>query len=300
MTKLPQLPTATVGLLFMVLATIILSSMHGMVRYVGEGMHPFVIIFFRSLFGFLFTLPLIIRLGRAGLKTHQPKFLMLRGFTGIIAIVAWFYGLLHVPLAEATALSFTSAIFTALCAFFFLGEIMRVRRWAAIVCGFIGVLVVLRPDAEQFNPAMLIVVCATVFWAISVTLVKHLSKTDSAVSLVGWMSIMLTILSFPLALYYWQWPQGGQWLWLFAIGAAGTLGHLCMVRALKLADTTAVMSIDFFRMVWGTAIGVYFFADTIQVSTWVGAIIIFGSGIYIIFRESLVRENRQAVQPTTE
>ena len=277
------------GLLFMVLATIILASMHGMVRHMGGDMHPFVLVFFRNFFGLLVMVPLIVRAGRNGLRSDNYHLLFLRGISGICAMLTWFYSLAFVPLAEATALSFTAAIFAALCAIIFLGEKIRIRRWAAIFCGFAGVLIVLRPDAENFNPLMLLILVSTVFWASSITLVKHLSKTDSTTSIVGWMSILLTTLSLPFALYYWQWPVGEQWVWLIVIGAFGTLGHLCMVRALALADTTAVMSIDFFRLLWGAIIGAYFFGDLVEASTWIGAIVIFASGLYIIFRESIVQ-----------
>jgi drug/metabolite transporter (DMT)-like permease len=277
------------GLLLMVLATIFFASMHSMVRYAGGDMHPFVLVFFRNFFSLIVVIPLIIRAGRGALKSSHYSLLFLRGVVGITAMMAWFYGLVHVPITEATTLSFTAAIFTALSAIIFLGERVHFRRWAAIGCGFIGVLVVLRPDTGNFNPVMLMILFSAMFWALSITLIKHLSKTDSSTSLVAWMSIILTVLSFPFALYYWQWPVGEQWLWLMAIGVLGSLGHLCMVRALTLADITAVMSIDFFRLVWSALIGVYFFGDQMQLATWLGAAIIFASGLYIIFRESEVR-----------
>ncbi len=284
-----NLSGAGAGLLFMVLATIILASMHGMVRQLGGDIHPFVLVFFRNFFGLLVMVPLIARAGRNGLRSSSYRLLFLRGVTGICAMLTWFYSLAYIPLAEATALSFTSAIFAALCAIIFLGEKIRFRRWAAIFCGFTGVLIVLRPDAENFNPLMLLILISALFWASSITLVKHLSKTDSTTSIVAWMSILLTVLSLPVALYYWQWPVGEQWVWLIAMGALGTFGHLCMARALALADTTAVMSIDFFRLLWGAIIGYYFFADLFEVSTWIGATVIFSSGLYIIFRESVVQ-----------
>lgn len=261
--------------------------MHGIVRHAGTEIHPFVLIFYRNFFGLLVVIPLLFRTGLAGLRTNHIHLLFLRGFLGIIALLAWFYSLVHVPLTEATALSFTAAIFTALAAIVFLGERVRFRRWAAIVVGFIGVVVVLRPETENFNPLLVLVLFSTVFWALSITLIKYLSKTDSATSLVAWMSILMTILSFPFALYYWQWPVGEQWLWLVSIGVLGTLGHLCMVRAISLADTSLVMTIDFFRLIWGALIGYYFFGDQMAISTWVGAIIIFASGAYIIYRESV-------------
>lgn len=275
----------------MMLSTIILASMHGIVRHAGTEIHPFVLIFYRNFFGLLIVIPLLFRTGLNGLRTNHFRLLFLRGFLGIIALLAWFYSLVHVPLTEATALSFTAAIFTALAAIIFLGERVRFRRWAAIVVGFVGVVVVLRPETEYFNPLLVLVLFSTIFWALSITLIKYLSKTDSATSLVSWMSILMTILSFPFALYYWQWPVGEQWLWLVAIGVLGTLGHLCMVRAISLADTSLIMTIDFFRLIWGALIGYYFFADQMAISTWVGAIIIFGSGAYIIYRESVTRDH---------
>lgn len=285
-----NLPNTTKGLLFMFMATMVLALMHGMVRYLGEDLHPFVIAFYRNLFGLVAVLPLVIKVGFSGLRTSNPPLMILRGFSGLIAMVTWFYGLATVPTAEATALSFTAAIFAAIAAFLFLGEKMRVRRWAAIGGGFVGVIIVLQPNSENYNPYMLLVLVSCVFWGLSVTIVKYLTRTDSTTSIVAWMSITLTILSLPPALLYWQWPDAQQLLLLGVMGLLGTLGHLGMARALLLTDTTAVMSIDFMRLVWGALIGVYFFGDGFDIYTWIGASVIFASGLYIIFRESIARE----------
>ncbi|MFT5217930.1 MAG: drug/metabolite transporter (DMT)-like permease [Planctomycetota bacterium] len=274
----------------MMLSTMILASMHGLVRHAGTEIHPFVLIFYRNMFGLLVIIPLLLRTGFKGLHSSHFHLLFLRGFLGIFAMLAWFYSLVHVPITEATALSFTAAIFTALAAIVFLGERVRIRRWAAIAVGLIGVVVVLRPETENFDPLLILVLFSTLLWALSITLIKFLSRTDTALSQVAWMSILMTVLSLPFALYYWQWPVGEQWLWLIAIGVLGTLGQLCMVQAISLADTSLVMTIDFFRLIWGALIGYYFFADQMSISTWIGAIIIFSSGAYIIYRESAVQE----------
>ncbi len=275
----------------MFMATIVLASMHGMVRYLGTDLHPFVIAFYRNLFGFVAVLPLILRTGFAGMRTHHPRLMVLRGISGICAMLTWFYGLSVVPTADATALSFTAAIFTALIAFIFLGEKMKMRRWTAIFGGFVGVLFVLQPTTENYDPRMLLILVSCVFWGISVTTVKYLTRTDSITSIVGWMSILLTFLSLPPALFYWQWPDLNQFLLLGTMGVLATLGHLGMTRALAYAETTAVMSIDFMRLVWGALIGIFFFGDAFDISTLIGALIIFASGLYIIFRESITREN---------
>lgn len=276
----------------MFLATIVLACMHGMVRFLGGDLHPFVIVFYRNLFGLAAVLPLVFRIGLSGLYTAHPRLAVLRSVTGIAAMLTWFYSLAKVPTAEATALSFTAAIFSALAAYIFLKERMRLRRWLAIGGGLIGVVVVLQPNTDNYNPYMLLVLVSCIFWGLSVTIVKYLTRTDSATSIVAWMSILLTCLSLPPALLYWQWPDSSQLMLLFTMGVLATLGHLGMARALSLADTTPVMSIDFMRLLWGAAIGVYFFGDPFNMGTWIGAIIIFSSGLYIIFRESRVRDGK--------
>ena len=276
----------------MFLATIVLACMHGMVRYLGGELHPFVIVFYRNLFGVIAILPLVFRVGLPAIRSHNPRIVVLRSVSGIIAMLTWFYSLSKVPIAEATALSFTAAIFTALVAYILLKEKMKSHRWIAISGGFIGVIIVLQPDTGNFDPYMLLVLVSCVFWGLSVTLVKILTQTDSITSIVAWMSILLTVMSLPPALFYWQWLSVDQFLLLSAMGVMATLGHLAMTQALSLADTTAVMSIDFMRLVWAALIGFYFFSDPLEISTWIGAIIIFSSGLYIIFRESLTRENR--------
>jgi drug/metabolite transporter (DMT)-like permease len=263
--------------------------MHGLVRYAGTELHPFVLIFYRNLFAFIVIIPLLMRTGWSGLRSNHYHLLFLRGFLGITALLAWYYSLVYVPLTEATTLSFTAVIFTALAAIVFLGERVRLRRWIAIAFGFAGALIVLQPTTGNFDPLMLLVLFSTVFWALSITLIKYMSGTDSTTSLVAWMSILMTLLSFPFALYFWQWPVGEQWLWLIAIGVLGALGNLCMVRALTLADTSAVMTIDFLRLLWGALIGYYFFGDQMVAATWVGGALIVVSGIYIIIRESRVK-----------
>ncbi len=276
----------------MFLATIVLSSMHGMVRHLGGELHPFLIAFYRNLFGFIAILPLVYRVGLPAIRPHNPRIMVLRSVSGIIAMLTWFYSLSKVPTAEATALSFTAAIFTALVSYILLKEKMKAHRWTAIFGGIIGVIIVLQPDTENYNPYMLLVLVSCMFWGLSVTLVKILTRTDSVTSIVAWMSILLTVMSLPPALLFWQWLNVDQVLLLCAMGVMATLGHLAMTQALSLADTTAVMSIDFMRLIWAALIGYYFFSDPLEIYTWIGATIIFASGLYIIFRESLTRGNR--------
>jgi len=248
-------------------ATLLLASMHGMVRMLSFDLHPFIIVFFRNLFGLLTVMPLLAKVGFSTLKTSNPKLHTVRAIIGLLAMLGWFYALAKVPIANATALSFSTTIFAAISAWLFLGERIRWRRSVAIIVGFIGVYVVLRPSAEGFNIFSILVIITSISWALSLTIVKQLSKTETPTSIVSWMGISLVALSIWPALLVWQTPNTTQLLWLFCIGGLGTAGHLMMTFAIKMAETSIVMSVDFFRLVWTALIGAYFFNEILDAWT---------------------------------
>jgi len=270
----------------MVVATIALACMHGLVRYLSDNLNVFVISFYRNVFGLIFYLPIIVGLGLKGMRVQRPMLMLLRCILGLLGMFTWFYGLSKVPTAEATALSFAATVFASLSAFLFLGEKMRLHRWLAIFGGLVGVVVVLQPSSDSFSPPMLWILVSCLFWGASMTTVKLLTRTDSAAAIVAWLSILLTIMSFLPALFNWQWPDPNDLLLLVLMGAMSVTGHFCLTRAMSLGDASAVMSLDFMRLVWATAIGIYFFGDGLNISTWIGACLIFASGIYIIAKES--------------
>ena len=274
------------GIGLMLVSTFFLASMHSMVRYLSVELHPFELSFFRNFFGFVAILPLLIRSGPSSLRTSQPRLQVLRGLIGVTAVLTWFYGLSVVPIAAATAVSFTAGIFASVGAVLFLKERMRLRRWTAVFVGFAGVLVILRPGLGSVDGGLLIVLVSAMCWGISIVLAKQLLRTDSTVSIVAWMSIILTTLSFVPALLVWVWPTPTQLMWLAVIGGFASLGHLAMVQALRLSDATAVLPIDFMRLIWASVIGFLAFAEIPDTWTWVGGIVIFSSATYLALRET--------------
>ncbi len=274
------------ALVFMLISTVLLSSMHTMVRYLTAEMHPFVVVFFRNLFGLIAVVPLLLRSGPGILVTQQPKIYVARVAVGIVAMMSWFYALSKVPIPNATALSFSSTIFATLAAWFFLKETMRIRRWLAIIVGLLGVLVVLQPGLEGFNRYALLATLAAMAWGIGIAFVKKLATTDSTLSIVALMSCGMTLISIWPALFVWQWPSLNQLGWLFLVGCFASGGHYFMTSALRLADTAIVMSVDFSRLIWTAIMGYLFFGDVLSNHTALGALIIFASAWYIIFREA--------------
>ena len=260
--------------------------MHALVRHVSGSLHPFEIAFFRSLFGLAVVLPLLYRAGPSVFRSHNPKLILLRGALGGTSMLCWFYGLSVVPIAEATALSFTNVIFGSLGVTLILGERMRARRWTAIAFGFAGMLLILKPGIGVAGTGSLIVLFAAVLWGISTVVVKKISQTDSTLTIVAWSGLALTVVTAIPAATVWQWPNLEEYLWLVLIGTIGSIGNMGWTYAIKTAEASLIIPIDFSRLVWAAAIGFLFFAELPDIWTWSGSALIVSSTAYISWREA--------------
>jgi drug/metabolite transporter (DMT)-like permease len=269
----------------MLLSTVCFAGMHACIRYLSSDLHPFEIAFFRNLFGMFVLIPFVIQAGPVILKTKHINLHLLRAAFNMIAMLLFFYALSITPLALVQALSFTAPLFTTILAVFFLGEIVRFRRWAAIIVGFIGVLIILRPGIQTIPLGAFLVLGSASVWAMTMIIIKKLSDTDSALVITFYMSFFLTILSITPAVLVWEWPEGIQWFWLIGIGMAGTLGQFCIAKAFSFADATIVLPIDFAKIVWGALLGYLFFSEAVDVLTWVGATVVFSGACYLAWRE---------------
>jgi drug/metabolite transporter (DMT)-like permease len=199
------------------------------------------------------------------------------------------------PFAKAISMSFTAPLFATLLAATLLKERVRLRRWSATIAGFIGVLVVLQPESSGIHFGELLALAAAALSAIVSMIVKNLSRTESSNAIVTYMVLLLTPMSLALALPFWSWPPTVNW-WPFMVGMglAGTLGHLCWVRALGMADVSLVVSYDYVRLLFAALIGYWAFSEAPGLHTWVGAALIVGSGIYIARREAQLHQSAAA------
>jgi len=270
--------------------------MHTAVRHVGQQLPISEVVFFRNLFGLLAIAPLVLREGVGRLRTRKPGLHLLRSCTGILAMWLWFYALSVVPVAEATALSFSSVIFGSIAAAVLLGERMRLRRWSAVVIGFLGALLILRPGFQEMSLGLLAVLASSVFWALALIQVKHLSRFDTVVCIVALNQFLLTVFSALPALAVWQTPTPAQLGVLMLIGVCATAGHLMMTTAFKWGEASAVFPVDFARLIWAAAAGFVFFGEAPDVWTWTGGAIIFASTAYITYREARLRRSETAAQ----
>ena len=282
------------GIVLMCVSTVAFSIMHGLVRFVSEVLPPFQIAFFRNIFGLAFLLPLLMRSRFSILRTKRIGLHALRGIINIIAMLMFFTALSISPIAKVTALSFTAPIFMAILAVFVLRERFRIYRWLAILSGFIGMLIILRPGLVAIDTGALLVTASAGLWAIALLLIKILSRTEASLTIVAYMGIFLGVFSIFPALWVWQHFGMQTLFWLALIGLFGTIAQMSLSQSLKETDPTALMPFDFLKLVWTALIGAWFFSEIPDVYTLVGAAVIFASGFFIALREQKAQPQADA------
>jgi drug/metabolite transporter (DMT)-like permease len=283
----------------MLLGAAAFAAMTVIVRIAADTLHPLEIVFFRNLFGLAAMVPWFARAGLGGLKTERLGLYSLRTVFGLIAMTLWFWGVTVLPLGDAVALSFTAPLFGALAAVIVLGEMMGIRRAAALVFGFIGALIIIRPGFSGIGAEALLVVCSSLFVAASLTTVKVLSRSENTIAIVTWMVLLLTPLSLIPALFVWRWPDGETFLWLALMGGLATIGQLALTRAYAVTEVTVVLPFDYARLPFAAAIAYFVFAEVPEPWTWAGAAVIALATVYIAQREARLARAGQRVGTVT-
>ena len=284
-----RFPGTVRGAVWMVLSGACFASMTAVIRHLSVDLHAFEIVFFRNALGLVFLLPWLWRGGLAGVRTRRPGLHGLRVVIGLSAMMCWFTAVTMMPIAEATALSFTAPLFGTVGAALVLGEAVRARRWVATVVGFAGAMIILRPGIEAISLPAFLVLGGSASMALGMMIVKTLSRTDSATTIVFYMGLGLTPLSLGPALFVWETPEPAAWFWLLTLGGLATLGHLMFVRAMAAAEASAVLPFDFSRLLFAAALGFAFFGQRPDIWTWIGAAVIFGAALFTASREARAR-----------
>ncbi len=290
-------PSPLLGVAFMLASTVAFAGMHGGVRYLAVELqlHPFEIAFFRNFFGLLALTPWFVRQGLVPLRTERFGLHVSRAFINVVAMLLFFMGLGLTPLAQVQALGFTAPLFATLLAIAFLRERVFLWRWSALIVGFIGALIIIRPGIKAIDVGSLLVLASAATWACAIIIIKMLSRTDSSVTITAYMVLLMTPLSLVPAVFFWQWPNGEQLAWLVFVGVSGTLAQMGMAQSFRMAEATAVLPLDFMKLIWGALIGYMLFKEVPDAGIWIGGITVFSAATYIAYRES----QNKAAQSTT-
>ena len=274
--------------LLMLGSTLLFGLMTIAIRLASATLHTFEIAFFRNFFGLVAATPLVLRHGPDLLRTSQLPRYLFRCAVGVVSMLAGFWAIGHLPLAQAVALSYSTPIFVTIAAVLFLHEQVRARRWAAVALGFIGVLIIVRPGSASFTAGTLVALAAAVLSGIVAIQIKQLSRVDPADRIVVFTTLLWVPMSLLPALTVWRWPEGIAWAWVIAAGFLGTGGHMLWTRALKLGDVSALTPISFMQLPLVALAGWWLFQEPVDRWTATGAAIIFAANAYIAHREAVL------------
>ncbi|MEM7207307.1 MAG: DMT family transporter [Pseudomonadota bacterium] len=283
----------------MLLTGLLFVAVTGIVRHLGSELPAVQAAFIRYVFGTLLILPVVTRVVKSPSFTWPSRtdysLYIWRGIFHGAAVMLWFFAMARIPIAEVTAIGYTSPIFTAIGAAIFLGEVLHARRIAAIVIAFIGAVVILRPGFQAIEIGALAQVAAAPMFAISFLLAKKLTANRSSEEIVIMLSIFCTLALLPGALFQWRAPSWEELGWLLLTAAFATAGHYTLTRAFQCAPLTITQPVSFLQLIWATLLGYFVFGESVDVFVFIGGGIIVASVTYIAHRESVVsRRNRKS------
>jgi len=270
-----------------------------MVKGLGSGYPVSQIVFFRCLVAFL---PLYIAIHRGGgwhiLHTKRPGAHIFRVVVGGFALFIGFYALTLMPLADYFAFTYAAPLFATLLSIPILGEKVGIRRWTAVLVGFAGVLIMLRPGTQSFDYATLVAIAAAFTYALAIVAVRNLARTESSAATVFYFTVAGLVLSAAVLPFEWRTPSLKEWALLIGIGLVSGFGQILMTDAYRLAPPSVIAPFDYTSMIWALILGYALFGDFPEPVVLVGSAVVIASGVYIIYRETVRGVERPPMAPT--
>lgn len=283
------LPAAVRGVLWMCSASLFFATGYIAVRELSANLSSFESVFYRCIMAVLFMLPWLMRSGTRVLRTRKLGLYVWRSIITYAGMVALFFGVAEMPLADATALLFTSPLFTVMIAALWLREPVAMRKWLAIAVGFAGALIIIRPGFVEISFAALAVLGTSISYAIGGAQTKALTATEDPNAVVFYMSrIMIPIAAVP-AIYLWTTPTGTDWLWILMLGFSTYASQQSITRAFATAPTATVMPAFYVQLLFVAIFGFWIYDEVPDAFLWIGAAVICASTYYIAQRESSER-----------
>ena len=279
-----NLSDTTVSIILMIISGFSFVVMHSAAKFLSDQINIFEITFLRCALVIVVLAPIIFKEGKSSLITKQPKFQIYRIITNSIAMLCFFYGLTLTTLAEVTALNLTVPIFTTLLAFLFLNEKLKKHRLSALFIGFLGAIIVLRPDISINIGGVLILISALI-WSVSLIFIKKLTETDSPITISLYAGIGMIPATFVAAYPYLIMPNLYQFLIILFIAVTGTIAQTLLNSAFKRGQLAILLPFDYLKLIWSVLIGYTIFVESTSISLWIGGTLIVGASTYIAWRE---------------
>ena len=264
----------------------VLPFMDTIAKYLSSEISFFQITWARYFFTVFWTLPLMFFFFRKNLKwSENPKLQILRGITLLSANVCFFYSISVISMAKALTLAFIAPLVTTALSPIILGEKVGIKRWSAVIVGFIGSLVVIRPGLIEFNIATISALGTGFFYGVYLIITRKLHSVDNPLLTLLITGVVGAIISSLFVPIVWINFSQSQWLWLALMGIFACLGHLLLIYSLRYADASKLAPFGYFEIITNIILGYYFFNDFPDIWTFAGLLIIISSGVYIFRRE---------------
>ncbi len=276
---------AAKGALWMIAAAAALTAMAVCIRYL-PAYSVLLMIFLRNVINLVLMAPSMIRQGKSMIVTQRLGTHALRNLFLYSGNVAWFYGVTLVALADVASLQFTSPLFTAIIAAAFLGEKIGGHRMVAILVGFAGALIIIRPGMIPINLGTVMILIAAFLYSCAHVVTKRLSDTESGSTVVFYMSVAILVYSAIPAFFVWETPVWADMPAMIGLGITGYATHYCITRSLAVGDASFVIAFDFMRLPFSALLGWLLFREMLDTLTVAGALIIFAAGYYSTMREA--------------
>ena len=278
------------GIAFMCAAALAFTIVDALVKWLSPRYPTAELVFFRGLFAFIPVLILVARSGGvAAIRTHRPAAHVLRSTFALTAMIASFFAFARMPLADVIAISFSAPLFVTGLSVLLLGETVGIRRWSAVLVGFAGVLIMVRPGGA-IEWAAWAALLAALCMAGSAIVIRTMSDTERSVTIVFYNTLTIMsagALTLPFA---WVTPAVVDWPALLALGVCGGIGQLCLTESYRSAPVSVVVPFNYSAILWATLFGFAIWGDIPDIPLIAGAVLVIGSVLYLLHRESVVKQ----------
>jgi drug/metabolite transporter (DMT)-like permease len=279
------------AMIMMLVALLLFTLMGVFIKLSAERLPVMEVVFFRNFLAVILLLPLVWHAGIASIRMNRPKLFIGRAVINAIGMICGFTSLTMIPLAENTALTFTSPIFVTIGAVIFLGEVIRMRRVMAILFGLFGALVILRPGFTEVSLGALLALASALTIALASLLVKKMTETETSIAIVFWMVMIQTPLTLIPSAMVWQWPDQLSWVFLWGMALCGTVAHILFTKACGLVEITSLQPLEFAKLPFSVVLAWLIFGEWPEIWVWIGGAVIFAATAYITRREAVARRS---------
>ena len=272
--------------IFLIIISIIFGTLMGtFIKLAQEELNVFTTGFLRFFFGFLIITPYILKTKFEVFSTKNLKIHILRSALNLPAMLLGFAALAMLPLEKMTAIHFIVPIIVTILAVIFLKEKIYLYRSIALVMGFLGMLIILRPGIIDISIGIYMALISSLIWSVVIILTKKVSKDDSAITILSHQYVYMVLFSFPLVIFFWDQPSLKTIIFILCAAISGTILHIALNHAYKLVDVTMTQPYSFLGLVVSSIIGYFVFSDKPDFYTWLGASVIFCGVLLISYRE---------------